>query len=268
MFITRLDEYTGLWSNIDVTVASSSIGQLLQWETDNDLYSSDHLPIYVHIVRDGYVPPSPNFCGWHINKANWTDFAAKCALIFSEREGMGNYKSITDALLRAAAECIPQKSGHSKYSCPWWNNECREAIRSRRPAQNRGRRRHRHRPRPHTPHSPSLRLCFWASGCSGVHLNRPALPGAPAPSLRGQQRRGQRPPGYGLRGGESVPDRLSRSHSRGPRRRRRPTDSPQTCGVKAGGAAAADPNRRPRVSSTGGSTATPFSRPHLRLSFL
>ena len=139
---TRLDEYTGLWSNIDVTVASSSIGQLLQWETDNDLYSSDHLPIYVHLDHDGYVPPSPNFCGWHINKANWTDFAAKCALIFSEREGMGNYKSITDALLRAAAECIPQKSGQSKYSCPWWNNECREAIRSRRRAQNRFRRSH------------------------------------------------------------------------------------------------------------------------------
>ena len=45
---TRLDEYTGLWSHIDLTLTSSNIGQYMMWKTDSDLYSSDHCPIYIH----------------------------------------------------------------------------------------------------------------------------------------------------------------------------------------------------------------------------
>lgn len=138
---THLDEYTGLWSHIDLTLTSSDVGQFMQWHTDTDLYSSDHLPIYIDY--DIHVPTSPqypDFPGWNINKADWAGFAAQCGLQFDEREGMANYGHITEAFIQAAMDHIPQNNRFSKYSCPWWTVECREAIRFRRRAQNRFRR--------------------------------------------------------------------------------------------------------------------------------
>ena len=114
---TRMDEFTGLWSHIDVTVTSSSVGQYMHWYTDTDLHSSDHLPLYITYDRYGNISPQRNiFIGWNLNKAKWTDFADKCDLRFDENEGMGNYQNITMTLMRAAKEVIPQKNSNSKYS--------------------------------------------------------------------------------------------------------------------------------------------------------
>ena len=47
---------------------------------------------------------------------------------------------MTEELVQTASECIPQRTGRSKYSCPWWTEECKTAIRERKKALNRFRR--------------------------------------------------------------------------------------------------------------------------------
>ena len=140
---TRMDEYTGLWSHIDVSLSSSNIGQYLQWEVDTDLQASDHLPIYITYDRGaGTTAQHTDFMGWNINRANWSDFADGCDLRFVDGDGMANYRNIAAEFLRAAHQFVPKTHRNSKYSCPWWNDQCKEAIRSRKRAYNRHRRSH------------------------------------------------------------------------------------------------------------------------------
>ena len=140
---TRLDEYTGLWSHIDLTVSSSSVGQFMKWQTDTDPYSSDHLPIYIsYDIVSSSLPQCDDFYGWNINKAIWSEFVNQCVLHFHKADGMLNYESIIEAFVRSATDNIPKKYKNTKYSCPWWTDECRDAIRMRKRAHNRFRRSH------------------------------------------------------------------------------------------------------------------------------
>ena len=138
---TRLDDYTGLWSHIDVTLSTSDIGQYMEWRTDDDLRSSDHCPIYVSCDVNEGAPSGENlFHGWNINKAKWTEFQERCQLRFCDEIGMENCAVMTEELIKTASECVPQRTGRSKYSCPWWTEECKAAIRERKKALNRFRR--------------------------------------------------------------------------------------------------------------------------------
>ena len=138
---TRLDDYTGLWSHIDITLSTSDIGQYMEWRTDDDLCSSDHCPIYVSCDLNERTPTGENtFHGWNINKAKWTEFQERCQLRFCAELGIDNCSIMTEELVQTASECVPQRTGKSKYSCPWWTEECKTAIRERKKALNRFRR--------------------------------------------------------------------------------------------------------------------------------
>ena len=141
---TRLDEYTGLWSHIDITISTHNIGQYLTWCTDNDLYSSDHCPIQITYDIQQTAQDRPNmFYGWNTNKAKWVEFTDICNIQFDEAIGINNCKNITENLITAATETISKKTGKTKYSCPWWNDDCKEAIQNRKRTLNRLRRSNR-----------------------------------------------------------------------------------------------------------------------------
>ena len=138
---TRLDESTGTMSHIDLTLASSDIGHLLEWNTDKDLHSSDHFPILVQFRPSIPVPGLPFiFSGWNTKKADWSAFRSACTFRFKDGLGVNNCSSLTEEIINAAKQYIPMRNANSKYQCPWWSNECREALQNRRRAQNRMRR--------------------------------------------------------------------------------------------------------------------------------
>ena len=138
---TRLDDSTGNTSHIDITLASSEIAHILDWNTDGDLHSSDHFPIHVQFCASNHVPNLPPiFYGWNTRKANWTEFRTNCDFTFDVEEGVNNCETITQAIIEQAQNFIPTRNGNSKYQCPWWTSECKDAIRMRRRAQNRMRR--------------------------------------------------------------------------------------------------------------------------------
>ena len=71
---TRVDDFSGTESHIDLTVATSDIAPLLDWDTIKDLHSSDHFPICINIgltpgMSDIDIPGI--FIGWNIRKADW-----------------------------------------------------------------------------------------------------------------------------------------------------------------------------------------------------
>ena len=138
---TRMDDFTGCDSHIDVTLSSGCVAQHLSWSTDDDLHDSDHFPIYVQIQL-GLCPDQPNdmFYGWNLSKANWVDFREKCTLRFEEGLGVRNGQKMAETIIQAAEAAIPKKTGQSKYSCPWWTSECKQAIAARKRALNRFRR--------------------------------------------------------------------------------------------------------------------------------
>ena len=139
---TRLDEYTGLWSHIDITLCSSDVGQYMEWNVGDDLLSSDHCPIYISYTRNQRItrPVSDTTMRWNLNKADWTKFSDKCDLKFNDSLGPANTARMTTAILDAAKQAIPVRASSGKYNCPWWNDDCRAAIRLRKRALNRLRR--------------------------------------------------------------------------------------------------------------------------------
>ena len=63
--------------------------------------------------------------------------------------GVDNCETITQNIVETAQMFVPTRNVNSKYQCPWWSDDCRDAIRARRRAQNRMRR---------DPHSQFLRI--------------------------------------------------------------------------------------------------------------
>ena len=140
---TRLDDYTGTESHIDLSISTGDIAHLIDWNTIKDLHSSDHFPIHIDLGPGAgltFTDMANTFMGWNVNKANWTEFRRLCNFTFDDQCGLDNCEMITDAIVDAAGQCIPTKRRNSKFTCPWWTDQCREALQERRRAQNRMRR--------------------------------------------------------------------------------------------------------------------------------
>ena len=139
---TRLDDFSGTESHIDLTVSTSDLAPKLKWNTIKDLHSSDHFPIVtemgVHVDPDLTLPPI--FTGWNMHQADWVNFQADCPLHFDVEGGLDNCDIMTQTIVNAALKYVPTRKANPKFSCPWWNDSCREALRERRRAQNRMRR--------------------------------------------------------------------------------------------------------------------------------
>lgn len=140
---TRLDDFTGTESHIDLTIASSDIAPLLDWTTTKDLCSSDHYPIRITVGQSigSNVSDLPAlFTGWNVHKADWVAFQNNCFIRFDDEEGLNNCDLITQCIVDTASQYVPARKLNSKFHCPWWSDDCRNAIRERRRAQNRMRR--------------------------------------------------------------------------------------------------------------------------------
>ena len=115
----------------------------MQWSVDSDLHSSDHCPIYIRCdMNENATPRDVGFIGWSLIKANWTEIVERCDLRFDQDRGLENCAIITETLLKAADETIPKKKGTTKYNCPWWNEDCKNAVRLKKRTLNRFRRSH------------------------------------------------------------------------------------------------------------------------------
>ena len=94
----------------------------------NDLGSSDHFPI---ILESSQHLHEGRLSHWKINKANWRVYETMCKqkLLKSDQT-----KHFTETLISIANETITNEtiaktSASNKHSTPWFNDDCRNAIR-------------------------------------------------------------------------------------------------------------------------------------------
>ena len=134
---THIHAATQTPSAIDLTFCHPSLYLDFNWEVGEDLCGSDHYPIFLHhsLADSGAKIPR-----WKLHRANWETFQALCL----ERIHLEDLLTAADPvetfsskLIKIAEECIPKSSAKPKRPYfPWFNQDCREAIKKRRKALN------------------------------------------------------------------------------------------------------------------------------------
>ncbi|XP_063381153.1 uncharacterized protein LOC134667662 [Cydia fagiglandana] len=144
---THFDSSTGRTSNIDLTIASQNIASYFEWNAFDDLYDSDHFPILVKSLVNDVTPTSNCMTKrWKFHAADWSQFREEIDNNISKLIDLDHDTDITindivtnfsNFILEVAEKCIPKSSGNCKRKnlVPWWNEECKIAIKEAKKAQ-------------------------------------------------------------------------------------------------------------------------------------
>ena len=90
---------------------------------------SDHFPIILESLQPLHEDRLPH---WKINKANWQVFETMCKQkLLKDPNIIDQTKHFTETLISIANETIVKTSASNKHSTPWFNDDCRRAIRLR-----------------------------------------------------------------------------------------------------------------------------------------
>ena len=128
---TYLHPATGTFSSLDLSLCHPSILLDFDWSVCEDQHGSDHFPIVIESVN---ASAEDHNSKWKLNKANWEQFHSLCNN-FLDIENFDNSTDLvadfTSSLTDISNTCIPKTSTNTKKSNPWYNDDCKNAIRQR-----------------------------------------------------------------------------------------------------------------------------------------
>ncbi|KAK3871092.1 hypothetical protein Pcinc_023738 [Petrolisthes cinctipes] len=127
---TRVDDRSGNFSAIDLSLASPDIHQDFSWHPESDSLGSDHFPICLsyssHTVSAPLVPK------FNFKRADWGSFGRIVDLDMSGETIDEKMRNLTQNILHTAEVAIPKTSIiRNKREAHWWSTDCREALRKR-----------------------------------------------------------------------------------------------------------------------------------------
>ena len=126
---TYLHPATGTFSSLDLSLCHPSLLLDFDWSVCEDQHGSDHFPIVIESVIASAEDHNPK---WKLNKANWEQFHLLCNN-FLDIENFDNSTDLvadfTSSLTDISNTCIPKTSTNPKKSNPWYNDDCKNAIR-------------------------------------------------------------------------------------------------------------------------------------------
>uniref|UniRef100_T1I2R8 Endo/exonuclease/phosphatase domain-containing protein n=1 Tax=Rhodnius prolixus TaxID=13249 RepID=T1I2R8_RHOPR len=131
---THFNSSNGSLSAIDLAFSSPSLLPLLDWTVHRDLCGSDHFPIMISCAnQDANLSVVPR---WSLKRAQWEKFASMANFRDQEFNNIDEEAEyITKVLVDAAETSIPKTSVTLKKTpAPWWNGECKNAIKNRKKA--------------------------------------------------------------------------------------------------------------------------------------
>ena len=99
-----------------------------------DTCGSDHFPI---ILENSGPELDDKFPRWNLRRAKWGEFKNSCILKLKPNANNIDDDNITyfsKTLISIAEESIPKISSNKKRNKPWFNDDCKAAIRSRKAA--------------------------------------------------------------------------------------------------------------------------------------
>ena len=131
---TFLHSGNGSYSAIDLTFASPFLFDRFSWAVHDDCCGSDHFPI---ILRATESDNELKHQRWKFKQADWNTFMALSALHLNKNsfESENPIPDFSNTLLEIAEKTIPKSSISSKPRKPWFDEECKQAIKSRRKAE-------------------------------------------------------------------------------------------------------------------------------------
>ena len=129
---TYLHPGSGSFTAIDLSLCHPSLYLDYEWKVCEDSHGSDHFPIIMYETEETDSDKIPK---WNFKKANWEKFNILCheKLLFNSFENSEDpMPSFTETLIDISNQCIPKSSTNSfKKKKPWFNDECKEAIKKR-----------------------------------------------------------------------------------------------------------------------------------------
>ncbi|GBN82099.1 putative RNA-directed DNA polymerase from transposon X-element [Araneus ventricosus] len=125
---TYFHQPTRTFHTLDLALCSPSLVIKWNFNTEDDLFNSDHFPIILsYIDNDIRYPERPR--KFIFQKANWSLFSEFATLTLDMVEEVSiddAVDKVTCSIIQAADMAIPKTSGKiPKIWKPWWNEECR-----------------------------------------------------------------------------------------------------------------------------------------------
>ena len=131
---TYLHPATGNYSSLDLSMCHPSVFSDYEWSVLDDQYGSDHFPI---LIQNNSPHDREDYSKWKFNKADWAKYDILCREKINSdtvQTAENPVEYFNDRLLEIAKECIPKTSTNPKRSKPWYNEECKTAIKNRKTA--------------------------------------------------------------------------------------------------------------------------------------
>ena len=128
---TYLDSGKGTFSSLDLSLCHPSLYLDFDWSVCEDQRGSDHFPVLIESVQTHNEAHNPK---WKLHKANWDLFHTLCNESLTDTTLTDSSDPITyftSSLITISEKCIPKTSTNPKKSNPWYNDDCKEAIKQR-----------------------------------------------------------------------------------------------------------------------------------------
>ena len=131
---TYLHPATGNFSSLDLSLCHPSLLLDFDWTVSEDQHGSDHFPVIIESVNNF---TNDHNAKWKLNKANWELYHSLCEeslKIDKFNNSLDPLDDFTSSLLDISNKSIPKTSTNPKKSKPWYNDECKDAIKQRKQA--------------------------------------------------------------------------------------------------------------------------------------
>ena len=119
---------TKSFTSIDLSFCHPSLYLEYNWSVCEDQHNSDHFPI---IIEQNTLSTEDHNPKWKLNRANWDLFNTLCTgklVPENFKESSDPIADLTSSLIEISKECIPQTSTNPTKRNPWYNDDCKEAI--------------------------------------------------------------------------------------------------------------------------------------------
>ena len=119
---------TKSFTSIDLNFCHPSLFLDYNWSVCKDQHNSDHFPI---IIEQNTFSPEDHNPKCKSNRANWDLFntlSTDKLVPETLEESSDPINDFTTFLIEISKECIPQFSTNPTKSNPWYNDNCKEAI--------------------------------------------------------------------------------------------------------------------------------------------
>ena len=122
-------------SAIDLSICTPGLALKCAWEVLPDTHGSDHYPILIsQPPTSGDTNQGGDPSHWVFSKADWEQFADLCmdkitSDILHDQDPLSSF---VGHVIDAATDSIPRATTVPKKSNPWFDEECREMLKTRR----------------------------------------------------------------------------------------------------------------------------------------